>query len=46
MFIEQQICILERFLKDHVTLKALPSQESGNYKNLRYIKIENIDIKL
>ncbi len=22
MFIEQQICILERFLKDHVTMKG------------------------
>jgi len=34
MFIEQQISILNRFLKDHVTLKtgvmaALPSQETN-----------------
>ncbi len=47
MFLEQQISILEWFLKDHVTLKTgvmlLKNQfllDRNNYI-LKYIKIEN-----
>ncbi len=45
MFLKQQISILERFLKDCVTLKtgAMPAENSAllHSNKLKYIQIEN-----
>ncbi len=48
MFLEQQISILEYFLKDHVTLKMLKIQLCITEINyiLKYIQIEKSYFKL
>ncbi len=44
MFFEQQISLLEWFLKNHVTLKTSNDAENSQeyIRFLKYIKIENI----
>ncbi len=48
MFLEQQIIILEWFLKDHVTLKTgvMMLKMNRNKNILKYIKIQNCYFKL
>ncbi len=46
MFLEQQISILEFFLKDHVTLTDDWSNDAENSAFIQYIQIENTYLKL
>ncbi len=41
MFLEQQISILEFFLKDHVTLTDDWNNDAENSAFIQYIQIEN-----